>query len=197
MIDKQIDNSPLPLRAKKVGILLFLLFSIHLAIADFWLYAQSSGQKLNISYQNNLLTIAAKDADLQNVLLKLAEITDIYFSIPVTLHKKVTIKKNGISVKEALQSLLKGLNHAIIYSSPSKNRVAISQVFIFKKSKMPQRVRANERQIANRIKSYQRQIETLKMTLSKIDENSSQGRGYLRAIKVLEKNIERLERQLN
>jgi len=48
-----------------------------------------------------------------------------------------------------------------------------------------------------RTDSFKRQIETLKMTLSKIDENSSQGRGYLRAIKVLEKNIERLEQQLN
>ena len=197
MIDKQSYHSSLPLRAKKVGVLLFLIFSIHLAIADFWLHAQSSDQKLSIRYHNNLLTISAKDADLSNVLIKLAEMTDIYFSIPVALHKKVTIRKNGISIKEALQFLLRGLNHAIIYSGPSKNRVAISEVFIFKKAKTPQQVTGSEIQIANRIKAYQRQIETLKMTLSKIDENSSQGRGYLRAIKVLEKNIERLEQQLN
>jgi hypothetical protein len=150
-----------------------------------------------MSYDNNLLTISARDADLKNVLLKLADITNIYVRFPLSLQKKVTIKKNGISIRQALEILLNGLNHAITYSGPSKNRLAISGVFIFKKSKKSRQATGSEIRMANRIRAYERQIESLRQHLSRVDENSGQGKGYLRAIKVLEKNIARLEGQLN
>ena len=58
-------------------------------------------------------------------------------------------------------------------------------------------VSAAQRRNANRIKSYERQIESLKNRLSKIDENSSRGKSYIRRIERIENSIKSLERQLN
>jgi hypothetical protein len=190
-------NSVTPLRLRKVGFLLLLIFMVHFTNANFLLHAQSPDQELRINYNNNLLTISAKDADLQNVLLELADKTNIYVRFPASLEKTITVIKKGISLRDALKRLLKGLNYAIIYSGPDKNQTSISKVLVFKEYKMSRQQKANEARIANRIRAYERQIESLKMNLSRVDENSRQAKSYQRRIMVLEKRIERLERPYN
>ncbi|MEA3361637.1 MAG: hypothetical protein U9R17_19810 [Thermodesulfobacteriota bacterium] len=193
MIYKNSYNLSAPLRLKKAGVFLIFIFLVHLTIADCFLYAQSSHQKIRIRYINNLLTISAKNADLKNILLRLAEKTNIYVNFPIYLKKKITIKKSKIPLREALKRLLVGLNHAIIYSGSSKKQALISEVFVFTKPKKSRKVSGIERLMANRIKV----IESLKKKLSKINENSRRGKGYIRRIRVLKKNIERLKRRLN
>jgi predicted RNase H-like nuclease (RuvC/YqgF family) len=196
MIYKNSYNSLIPLRLKKVGLILFLIFLAHWTIVNS-LNAQSSDQKLRITYKNDLLAISAEDADLQNVLLKLADKTNIYVSFPASLEKKVTIIISGISLRDALKRLLKGLSYAVIYSGPDKNQTSISKVFVFKKSKTSTQASGGETRIADIIRTYERQIESLKKNLLNVDENSRQGKSYQRNIMVLEKRIERLKRQYN
>ena len=194
------DNSYIsliPLRFRKLGSFLLLIFVVHLVTVNCLSHAQSSDQKLRISFNNNFLTISVKDADLQNVLLKLADKTNIIVKFPASLKRKITVAEKGISLRDALKRLLKGLNYAIIYAGPDKNQTSISKVFVFKKPKRSRQQRANEARIVNRIRTYERQIESLRNNLSKIDENSRRGKRYSRSIRLIEKRIERLERQLN
>ena len=195
MTDNNFYNSIIPLRLRKIGFLLLLIFMVHLTTANSLLHAQSPDQKLRITYNHNLLTISAEDVDLQNVLLKLADKTNIYVRFPASLKKKITIIKKGISLRDALKRLLKGFNYAVIYSGRDKNQTSVSKVFVFKESKKSRQQRANEARIANRIRGYEKQIESLKRNLSRIDENSRQAKIYQRNITILEKRIERLERQ--
>jgi hypothetical protein len=194
MIYKYILTTRIPISHKKVAALLFFIFFWQFTTANYLLHAQSAYQKIRINYSNNLLSISAKDADLKNVLLKLAKKSKFFIRFPTSLEKKITIKKNEISLSDALQTLLIGFNHVIIYSGPSKNQAAISEVFVFEKSRQ---LSGAERRIANRIRAYERQIESLKNNLLKIDENSGRGRRYLRRIRHIQKRIKRLEGQLN
>jgi hypothetical protein len=194
MILKNFSNSIIPLSLNRVGLLLLLISLAHLIFANCLLNAQSSDQKLRISYNNNSLTISVEDADLQNVLLKLADKTNIVIKFPVSIKKKITFTEKGIILRDALKRLLKGLNYAIIFSGRDKNQTSISKVLVFKKSRQQ---KTNEARIANRVRTYERQIDSLKRNLLKIDENSRRGRSYQRRIMVLEKRIERLNRHYN
>lgn len=176
---------------------LLLIFLIHLIIAGPLSHAQSTYQKPIISYKNNLLTLSAKDADLKNVLFRLADKTHIHIRFPDILNRKITIKKRGISLREALHRLLKGLNYAVIYSGPSKNRSLISEVFVFKKSSRPGPLTGAERRIVNRLRAYENRMESLNRNLSTIDQNSRRGKSLMRQIRILEKSIQRLEIRLN
>jgi hypothetical protein len=194
---KNFSNSQIPLNPKKVGFFLLLISLVHLTFTNCLLNAQRSDQELRITYNNNLLNISAEDADLQNVLLKIANNTNIYVRFPASLEKKITISKKKISLGDALKTILKGLNYAIIYSGSDKNKTFISKVIIFKKSKKLRQQRINEARIANRMRAYARQVESLKKNLRKIDENSGRGKRYLRRIRILKKRIERLQGQYN
>ena len=197
MYDKHTLNSLITFRLKRAAVLLFDIIFYHLICANYLSYAQNSRQNIRINYNNKVLNISAKDADLKNVLLKIADKANIFIRFPVVLKQKVTIKKNRISLKDALQNILRDFNHVIIYSGSSKNRATISKVIIFEKSKKPKRLSATERRITNRIRRYERQIKSLKNKLSRIDENSRQGKRYLNRIKLLTKNIRMLGRRLN
>jgi len=190
-------NSIILLSLKRMAFFLSLILVVHLTMINDLVHAQSSDQRLHMTYSNHLLTISAKDADLKNVLLKLADKTNIYVQFPISLKKKITIIKSKAPLKDALQRLLKGLNHAIIYSGSEKGQTSISKVFVFKRSKKSRQVGGSQTRIANKIRVYERQIEHLKNNLSKIDENSRRGRNYLRRIMVLKKRIEKLERRYN
>lgn len=185
----------IPPRHKKTALLLIFVFLNHLITASHFLYAQSSNQNLSITYENRLLTISAKDADLKNVLLKLAEKTNTQITFPGSLEKQVTINKKSVSLREALKSLLHGLNHAIIYSVTNKKNVIISRVRVFADSKKSSLSQTANRRITNRIRAYERQIRSLKNNLSRVDENSRRGKSYLSRISRLEEKIRSLERQ--
>jgi DNA polymerase/3'-5' exonuclease PolX len=178
------------------GLVLLSIFVAFLKPVDDLLYAQSSHQKLRIDYDDRLLSISTKDADIKNVLLELADKADIYVSFPESIKKKISIETTKITLKKALQKVLKGLNYAIIYSGSNRNEASISKVIVFKKSTMDRRASRSNMRIANRIKAYEKRIESLKGRLSKIDSSSRRGKNYLRQIERLENNIEKLSRQL-
>lgn len=178
----------------KTGFLLFLLIIfVCLPTANSFLYAQSSNQKLRIDYNDNSLTISAKDTNIKKVLSKLGEKTNTYIWNSDAIKKKITIELSDVSLKEALKRLLRDYNHAIIYSGKGKKQAEISEVLILNK-KTPKRYRSNNRRITNRKKRYEKQVESMKRQLSRVDSNSRRGKILSRRIRRLEKMINRLER---
>ena len=226
MVYKCSNNPLLSIRLKEVGArLIFVFLILLLTSANSSLYAESTNQNILITYKENVLSIRAKDADLKKVLFELADETNIDIQLPLSLDKKITINRSGISLNEGLKDILKDLNYIILYSGIEDNNVLISKVIIFQKSNtsttLPdgkiqqtnsdipstenEEPSANregssvtrEDSLAARIKFYERQIESLKQRLTKIDENSRLGRKYSRQIKRFEKLIEKNELQLN
>lgn len=161
--------------------------------------AQTFYPNIQIDYTNNLLTLSAKKADLKNVLLKLSEKTGIYVRFPNSIKKQITTKMSDVSLKEALSKILKGMNHAIVYSGSKKNRTVVSEVFVYmkpSKSIISRRSTSLNRQIAARIKSYERRLESLNKKLSRLDKNSRIGKRYLRQIRSYQNVIENLKRKI-
>ena len=223
MIYKYYNNSLRPLRLKEAGaILVFIFLALHhLTIESSSIYAQSNNQKMLISYKNDLLSISTKDADLKKVLLKLSDKTNINIKLPVYMDKKITINKNGISLGEGLEYILKNLNHIILYSGIKNNKPMISRVIVLSESKKSTKLTdsrteaassetqpANsetqaassliqlpnsEMQAADILKGYKKQIEILQMKLSTIPENNRLRKHYIKRIKILEKFIENYE----
>ena len=226
MVYKCSNNPLLSIRLKEAGArLIFVFLILLLTTANSSLYAESTNQNILITYKENVLSIRAKDADLKKVLFELADETNIDIQLPLSLDKKITINRSGISLNEGLKDILKDLNYIILYSGIEDNNVLISKVIIFQKSNTsttlpdgkiqqtnsdipsteneePSATRegssvTREDSLAARIKFYERQIESLKQRLTKIDENSRLGRKYSRQIKRFEKLIEKNELQLN
>ena len=226
MVYKCSNNPLLSIRLKEAGArLIFVFLILLLTSANSSLYAESTNQNILITYKENVLSIRAKDADLKKVLFELADETNIDIQLPLSLDKKITINRSGISLNEGLKDILKDLNYIILYSGIEDNNVLISKVIIFQKSNTsttlpdgkiqqtnseipsteneePSATRegssvTREDSLAARIKFYERQIESLKQRLTKIDENSRLGRKYSRQIKRFEKLIEKNEIQLN
>jgi hypothetical protein len=165
--------------------------------ANNFLYAQNSDQTIRISYDDNLISIFAEDADMEKVLFKLADEAKILVSLPDTLDKKLTLRLNEATLDEALKRLLSGFNFAMIYSGSNKNQTLISEVHVYTKKKKSKRASGNERRILNQIKAYEQRIESYKNKLSRVDANSRQGKRYLTRIRNYEKRIEKLQRRLN
>ena len=226
MVYKCSNNPLLSIRLKEVGArLIFVFLILLLTSANSSLYAERTNQNILITYKENVLSIRAKDADLKKVLFELADETNIDIQLPLSLDKKITINRSGISLNEGLKDILTDLNYIILYSGIEDNNVLISKVIIFQKSNTsttlpdgkiqqtnseipsteneePSATRegssvTREDSLAARIKFYERQIESLKQRLTKIDENSRLGRKYSRQIKRFEKLIEKNELQLN
>ena len=226
MVYKCSNNPLLSIRLKEAGArLIFVFLILLLTSANSSLYAESTNQNILITYKENVLSIRAKDADLKKVLFELADETNIDIQLPLSLDKKITINRSGISLNEGLKDILKDLNYIILYSGIKDNKLLISKVIIFQNSNVsttlpdgkiqqtnseipstenekPSATRENssvtrEDSLAARIKFYERQIESLKQRLTKIDENSRLGRKYSRQIKRFEKLIEKNELQLN
>ena len=198
MVQHTIHNTPRRSALKIWGRYLALVLLTHLVLVTHIGYAQTSPQKLSITYDNRLVTISATNADLKAVLLEFADVTNTYIKFPASLKKKITIHKEEISLKEALRILLRGLNHAIIYSVNSANNVVISRVRVFSEvnNNTSSPSKSSETRIARQIKSYQRQLASLKNNLSKVDADSRRGKTYVRRIERLEKRIQGLEQQL-
>jgi predicted RNase H-like nuclease (RuvC/YqgF family) len=162
-------------------------------------HAQTINPNLNIEYKNNLLTLSAQKAELKNVLLNLSNKIGIHVRFPKSLEKQITIKMSGVTLREALSKILKGINHVIIYSGSKKNRAMVSEVYVYmnsKKSIIPSRSASHQKSIAARIRSYERRLKSLNEKLSKFDKNSRQGKRYLRQIRSYENIIENLKRKI-
>lgn len=162
-------------------------------------YAQTHNPDLRIDYKDDLLTLSAQNADLKNVLSTLAYKTGISIRFPKSLKKQITTKISGVSLGEALSKILRGMNHAIIYSGSRKNRAVISEVFVYKNSKRSMISKGSilrENKIASQIRSYERRLELLNKKLSQIDNNSTQGKRYSRQVRSYENIIENLKRKI-
>lgn len=162
-------------------------------------YAQTFKQNLLIEYKNNLLTISAQNADLKNVLLKLAKETNIMVRFPDSLEKKITIKLSKHSLNEALSRILKGLNHAIIYSASKKNRTIVSEVLVYNKSeisKISNRSKPRNQNIARRIRLYENRLKTLNERFDDGSASRKEKKRYLKQIRVYKDVIEKLKRKL-
>jgi len=179
----------------------FQLFIITICFTSIFSFsdAQTFYPNIQIDYTNNLLTLSAKKADLKNVLLKLSEKTGIYVRFPNSIKKQITTKMSDVSLKEALSKILKGMNHAIVYSGSKKNRTVVSEVLVYmkpSKSIISRRSASRNRQIAARIRSYERRLESLSKKLSQLDKNSRLGKRYLRQIRSYQNVIENLKRKI-
>ena len=159
-------------------------------------YAQLASAKLRMSYDKRLLKIDADNADIKDVLSTLASTANITVEFPVTLKKAITIHRQGVTLTQALRQMLIGINHILIYSGANPSQATISKVLVLEKAGPRKPVSPKASRLARRIKTYQRQIDSIKNRLSKTDANSSRGKRYLRQINRIEGNIERLERQL-
>ena len=177
-------------------------------------YAQTSDQNLRLIYKNNLITISAQNADLKNVLLKLADKTNIIVRIPNSLKKQITITLTENSLdRKALVKLLKGTNYAIIYSGEKNNRTVISEVLVYNESESSEvsnRSEYSNRNINNSIqkprgkkidrsrliKILERRLENLNKKLSLGNISSSQRERYLKQIRAYENKIEQLKREI-
>ena len=186
-IDRSIVNTAI--------VLLFIIL-LYPAMTQQSLYAQDYSSDLQISYENNRLNISARDVEIKRILLRLAEITDIYIRFPASIKKQVTIHKSGISLKTALRSILRGFNHAIVYRriDNAQTQTAIAKVYVYSKSKTNRQTTIRQRRTANRIKSYERQINSLRTRLSRMDANSSRAESYSKRIELLQKRIDGLRR---
>jgi hypothetical protein len=212
MIYKRANHPIIPVRLKEAGArLVFVFLVLLLTTANSSLCAESADQNIRISYNENVLSIWAKDADLNKVLFEIADETNINVQLLLPLDKKITINRSGISLGDGLGVILKSYNYIILYSGIKNNKPLISKVIVFPKSDISNTLTDAELQRANgeiqftntkaqpdnKIKAYEKQIEFFKKKLSEIDENSRQGKKYSRRIKRLEKLIEMHESQLN
>ena len=176
-------------------------------------YAQTSNQNLRLIYKNNLITISAQNADLKNVLLKLADKTNIIVRIPNSLKKQITITLSENSLDEALSRILRDMNYAIIYSGEKNNRTVISEVLVYNESessKVSNRSESGDKNINGRIKqprdenidrsrlikSLERRLENLNKKWSLGNISSSQRERYLKQIRAYENKIEKLKSEM-
>ena len=174
-------------------------------------YAQTSDPNLSIIYNNNLITISAKNADLKNVLLELADKTNIIVRVPNSVKEQITIKLSGNSLDEALSRILKDMNYAIIYSGVKNNRTVISEVIVYNKSESSKisnqstsREQNNNGRIKkpiennslSRIKLYENRLKTLNEKLSEGNASSKVEERYKKQIRVYEDEIEKLKKKL-
>ncbi len=181
---------------RKLRIYLFVIFLLPLVISVNRVSAQSADQGLRISYQNNLLTIYARNSDIKDFFSKLAGSTGIRIEYPATIEKKVTLSRKDVSLKKFLASFLRNMNHVVIFSGASTKKSKISEVYIYPDSKKSSLSNIAETRITRRIASYKRAIQSVKSRLSKVSEDSSRGKSYLRQLDRYEKMIQNLENQL-
>lgn len=183
----------------RITLLQALIFIIYFTFVISLAYAQTSKQNLHIEYKNNLITISAQNADLKNVLLKIANKTNIIVRFPNSLKEQLTIKLSKHPLNEALSRILKGLNHAVIYSASKKNRTVVSEVLVYNKSqrsKISNRSKPRNQNIAKRIGLYEHRLKNLNEKLSGDNVSRVQRERYLKQIRVYEDQIEKLKRKI-
>jgi len=181
----------------KVSVFLAILIFLQAAAAGVVRCVQASSLSLSLDKDKRLLQIEARNVDLEEVFSRLAETAHIAIEYPASLQKKVTMDRSGISIADALQEMLKGINHVIFYSGARSNKVRVSKVLVLGESKPRKPISAREKRMARRIQSYQKRIDNFRRRLSSVDANSSRGKRYSSQIRRLEKNIQRLKRQIN
>jgi type II secretory pathway component GspD/PulD (secretin) len=191
----------LPLDMSKL-LYLLCLFTFFVSVTSST-HAQGSGQTFRIDYDNGLLTLSAKKADLKTVLAHIAESAGIHVRFPKDLTKQITIDLSRVSLRKALRRVLKGENYALIYSVSGKLKPsAISEIYVLPKSSGPRtsrqykHPRRRDEVMRASVARYEKRLETLKNRMTTVDEESRRGRLIRAQIRSTEKTIERLRRSL-
>ena len=155
---------------------------------------------LQLSYEDHLLSIKAQDADIKTILLKISHETGVFVRFPKNIDKQVSIELVDTPLATALKKLLRGLNHAIIYSFLKKNQNAqVAKVYVFEKStatsprRYPRAGNQSQDVIARRIENYEKRIKYLNDRLAKLDANSPQAKRYTRQIESYQRTMDRLK----
>jgi hypothetical protein len=159
--------------------------------------AQDAHQSYNIGFENNLLSISAREADLKKVLFKVADKTDTVVQVPGSLDKEISITIKNLSIKEAFHRLLKEFNYVVIYSGKEKSKADIQKVIVFEAPKKVRRTKRTNNRIARTIRSLERRLETLKRSLSRVKEGSPRGKSYVARIRRIENQIAKLKGRMN
>ena len=184
---------PLLLRLLKRVLMTVVILAIVVGGNPLSSHAQSPDPQLDVTYQNNKISINARDVDIKRILSQIAERANIRISFPADIKRSVTLERVDASIKTVLRNLLIGWNHAVIYSPSGPKKEKIVEVIVFSKKKAQAVSKAQSRTL-DRIRSYERQLDSLRDKYSKVDANSSRGKQYARRIKLLEQRIEKLNR---
>lgn len=159
-------------------------------------YTQSSNSKIHMDYSNSLLSLTATNADLKTILQRLSDEAGIDIKYPEDLEMQLTINLSEVSLDRAIKKILKGINHAVIYSSSEKMKKSkIARIYVFEEAQSTP-VNPREQRTLNSIKNYERRIESLRKRLETVDENSDRGKSYQKRIKSYEDMIEKLKANL-
>jgi type II secretory pathway component HofQ len=174
----------------------FLLFAFSGLLTPL-AHAQDAGSEYRVGYDDGLLTISAKEANLKRILTLVADEADILVRFPQNLSRQITINLSAVPLRRALRRLLRGENYAFIYEGSE-----ISEVYVAPESSAPSRSRsyARPQQRADRIRAsierYEKRLETLKNRMAQVDETSRRGKVIGRQIRSTERTIERLNKRL-
>lgn len=157
-------------------------------------WGQPLSENLEMAWKNRRLQIKAENADLKQVLSRLAHTAHISIHYPASLQKKITLERSRISLEQALERLLKGTSYVVVYSGPNAKDARVNEVLVMETAGNRRKPGGPvENHLKKQIQSYLRQINALRLRLSKIDGNSNQGRQIQRNISRLEKTIQRIQ----
>ena len=183
--------------------LLFFTCTLLLPVSD-CLFAQNSPQQLQITYRDQLLDIYARNVDIKDFFVRLAEKANITIEYPVSLDKKITVDREDISLKKFLTNFLRNMNHVIIYSGSNGKNSRVSEVHIFPTSTRSRSSGASTSYssgrsrdlLRRRIDNYRKTVEKLRSALSSVGEDKYRRQTYLNRIQGYEERIKNLENQL-
>ena len=184
---------PLVLRPPKRVLMTVVILAIVVGGNPLSGHAQGSDPQLDVTCQNNKISINARNVDIKRILSQIAERANIRISFPADIKRSVTLERVDASIKAVLRNLLIGWNHAVIYSRSGSKKEKIVEVIVFSKKKAQAVSKAQSRTL-DRIKSYERQLDSLRDKFSKVDADSSRGKQYARRINLLEQRIEKLNK---
>lgn len=194
-----------PSRQKGVISFISLIFLVQLILLAPACSVQAAAGDIQMSYQDHLLTIKAQEADIKAVLMRISNETGVFVRFPKNIEKQVSVQLVDTPLAKALKRLLRGLNHAIIYSLFKKNqRAEVAQVYVFEEAKggsarAYSRSSSNNRSkniVARRIENYERRIQQLNARLSTLDADSPQAQRFTRQIQSYQKTLDRLREQM-
>lgn len=197
-----------PSRQHCVTSFIILLFPVLLILLAPVSAVQAAAGDIQVSYQDQLLTLKAQEVDIKTILLRISDETGVFVRFPKTIEKQVSVELTDTPLAKALKKLLRGLNHAIIYTSFKKNQGArVAQVHVFKEAKggsartyssSNSSSSGNRGQaiVARRIENYEKRIESLNARLSRLDADSPQAKRYTRQIQSYQRTLERLREQM-
>lgn len=151
--------------------------------------AQPDDPSVRIEVAGNRLSLTARQADLGHILSRLSEETRTFVSFPADVQRKITTELVEVSVAEAYERLLIGLDYVIIYAGPARRKAEVSEVLVMDGPGNPEPDRGRRGPQARNVAIYEQRVERLRRILAKVGEDSPRGKRYQRQIDNLERRI--------